>query len=263
MIIHTLGPAGTSSYDAALELFPKSSIKLAANFDALFGELEASRKIGFVPVENSLHGSVDEVIDLLVASDLKIWKTFDVSIHYAFGALDLKKVTKIASHPQAIAQCRSYLKKHYPNAEHFPVSSTAFAIELGLKDTTIGVIAREATMRARRLPVIAPEIQRKGNATRFAIVAAKDPFPKDMRTHMSIALHPLPTEDRPGLLHQLLTPFKIYDINLTRIENRPTGKRLGDYIFFLDFIGNPKDMRMKKALQELASLATVQILGEW
>ncbi len=263
MMIHTLGPAGTSSYDAALELFPRSSIELAANFDALFQMLEAGNAIGFVPIENSVHGSVDEVIDLLVESGLKMWKTFDVSIHCAFGALDGKKVTKIASHPQALVQCRPYLKKHYPKAEYFPVSSTAFAIELGLTDKTIGVIARASTMRERGLPVITPEIQRKGNTTRFAIVSAKDPFPDSMRTHMSIALHPLPTEDRPGLLHQLLTPFKIYDINLTRIENRPTGKRLGDYIFFLDFIGSSEDGRTKKALAELSSLAAVQVLGEW
>lgn len=263
MIIHTLGPAGTSSYDAALEFFPKSSIKLAANFDALFQMLEAGNNIGFVPIENSLHGSVDEVIDLLVASDVKIWKTFDVAIHYAFGALDRRKVTKIASHPQAIAHCRPYLKKHYPHVEYFPVSSTAFAIELGLKDRTIGVIARQATMRARRLPVIRSEIQRKGNTTRFAVISARDPFPTSKRTHMSIALHPLSAEDRPGLLHQLLTPFKVYDVNMTRIENRPTGKKLGDYNFFIDFLGHPNDARTKKVLAELTQFAEINILGEW
>jgi prephenate dehydratase len=80
---------------------------------------------------------------------------------------------------------------------------------------------------------------------------------------MSIAIHPLPDKDKPGLLHQLLTPFKVYDVNLTRIENRPTGKKLGDYNFFVDFVGNPDDARTKKVLSELQELADIRVLGAW
>lgn len=262
MILHTLGPAGTSSHDAAIELFPDATIKLAPNFDALFETLQQSDGIGFVPVENSLHGSVDEVVDLLISTDLKMWKTYDVAIHYALGGLDGKKITKIASHPQALVQCREFLHAKYPQTERFPVSSTAYAIELGLKDETIGVIARANTMRSHGLPVLQEDIHRPGNTTRFAIVAKTDPFPGTAKTQMSIVIHP-PKEDRPGLLHLLLTPFKVYDVNLTRIENRPTGKRLGDYNFFVDFVGSPEDARTQKVLEELKQLAEIRVLGEW
>lgn len=262
MIIHTLGPAGTSSHDAAIELFPDTEIILAPNFDALFDTLQKTGDKGFVPIENSLHGSVDEVLDLLIATDVKMWRTYDVSIHYAFGAMDPKKVTKIASHSQALAHCREYLHDAYPDTERFPVSSTAFAIELGLKDEAIGVIARESTMRKLGLPVIKKDVHRAGNTTRFAVVSKADPFPDRPKTQMSIVIHP-PKQDRPGLLHLMLTPFKVYDVNLTRIENRPTGKKLGDYNFFIDFIGNALDARTVKVLGELKEIADIRILGEW
>ncbi len=262
MTVLTLGPAGTHSHDAAIELFPDAVITLAANFDVLFETLQKSGGIGFVPVENSLHGSVDEVVDLLIATDLKIWRAYDVAIHYAFGGLNEKKISKIASHSQALAHCREYLHENFPHTERFPVSSTAYAIELGLKDETMGVIARESTMRQRGLPIIQTDVHRLGNTTRFAVISKTDPFPNIPKTHMSIVIHP-PKNDHPGLLHMLLTPFKVYDVNLTRIENRPTGKRIGDYNFFVDFIGGPDEPRTKKVLEELSRLAEIRILGEW
>ena len=80
---------------------------------------------------------------------------------------------------------------------------------------------------------------------------------------MAIALHPHPFDDRPGYLHRLIMPFKVYDLNMSRIENRPTGKKLGDYNFFIDFTGSPDDARVKKAFEELSELAEIQILGVW
>lgn len=262
MTIFTLGPAGTHSHDAVVELFPDATIELAPNFDALFDALQKSSGIGFVPVENSLHGSVTEVLDLLIASDVKMWRTYDVSIHYAFGGLDEKKMTKIASHSQALAHCKEFLHKNFPDAERFPVSSTAYAVELGLKDPSIGVVARESTMIQRGLPILRKDVHRAGNTTRFAIVSKSDPFPEHKKTHMSIVIHP-PKDDRPGLLHLMLTPFKVYDVNMTRIENRPTGKKLGDYNFFIDFVGSSDDARTQKVLGELRELAEIKILGEW
>jgi prephenate dehydratase len=260
-VLWCLGPAGTSSYDGALELFPKATIKLSANFDALFEMLRRTNGVGFVPIENSLHGSIDEVLDLLIATGVKIWRTYDVAIHYAFGAVDPKKISQVASHPQALAHCRQFLRKHYPLIEYFPVNSTAYAIELALKHSTIGAIGRVTTMRQRGLPVLHTEIQGKGNTTRFAIVATKNPFPNIKPRRMSIVLRP--TGDRPGLLHDLLTPFKVYDVNLTRIESRPAGTRLGEYVFFVDLEGNASDARTKKVFEELRRFAEITVLGEW
>lgn len=257
----TLGPSGTFSHEAALSLYPKSKILFSPNFDALFTTLQKNGDIGLVPLENSLHGPVDEVLDLLRHTDVKIWKTEDILVRHAFGAVDPSAIRKVASHPQALAQCRAYLRAHYPDIEPFPISSTASGVDLALKDPTVAAIASAKLMRERGLPVIQDNIQKDGNTTRFGIVAKEDPFPDSAKTQMGVALHP--REDRPGLLHELLTPFKIYDVNLTRIESRPTGDKLGDYVFFVDFLGDRSSARVQKTLGEIGKIAEIKILGEW
>lgn len=259
----TLGPAGTFSHEAALSLYPQASIELCANFDILFETLQKKGGIGFVPVENSLRGSVDEVLDLLTATDVKIWRTADVAVHQAFGARDVRKVERVASHPQALGQCRAYLRRKHPSLERFPVSSTTFAVDLALKDPAIAAIASPKAMRLRGLPILEREIQGKGNTTRFALVAKEDPFPKIPKSHMSMVLMLHPNQDHPGLLHDLLTPFKIYDVNLTKIASRPTGEKLGDYAFFVDFDGTGDSARVQKLFEELGDVADIKILGEW
>ncbi len=215
-----------------------------------------------MPVENSLHGSIDEILDLLRETDVKIWRMHDVRIRHAFGCSDPGKITTIASHPQALRQSRLWLKKNFPEAIHLSTASTAAAVELANADSSIGAIASAKLLQSSGLTLVSEDIEAANNTTRFAVVSVTDPFPGAKRTQMSIAIHP-PKDDRPGLLHLLLTPFKVYDVNMTRIENRPTGKKLGDYNFFIDFVGSPDDERTKKVLSELRQLAEIRVLGEW
>ncbi len=262
--IYTLGPAGTFSHSAAETIFPGKDISFAQNFDMLFDALnQHPEALGVVPIENSLHGSVDEILDLLRESKAKIWRMHDVSIKHAFGALDVKKIKRVASHAQALRQCRKWLRDNHPLAEHLSTPSTAAAVHMALADDQIGAIASEVLIKKSGLPLIASDIEGSGNTTRFGIVSATDPFPGEKRMYMAIALHMRPKVDRPGLLHALLTPFKVYDVNMTRIENRPTGKRIGDYNFFIDFQGSKDDARTQKVLEELNEMAEIQILGEW
>lgn len=264
MIIHTLGPAGTFSHEATEAIFPNGDIRFSPNFDHLFDELMAAQTdIGVVPIENSLHGSIVEIIDLLRESDVKVWKMHDVAIRHACGCTDESQVSTVASHPQALRQSRAWLKKNFPDALHLPTSSTAAAVEIAKKDPTIGAIASESLIASSGLKLISRDVEGESNTTRFGIVSVTDPFPTLKRTRMSIALHPRAGEDKPGLLHRLLTPFKVYDVNLTRIENRPTGKKLGDYNFFVDFVGSSGDPRTQKVLTELQELADIRVLGEW
>lgn len=264
MKVCVLGPAGTFSEEAALTFFPEADLELLPNLDDLFESIGREGKLGFVPFENSLHGSVDEVLDFLVQTTVCVWRTHDVRIVHAFGARDPKTVTKIASHPQAIAQCRPYLRRRFPHVELFPVNSTVSAIDLALRDPTVGAIALKKTMEERGLAVVSEEVEGENNTTRFAVVAKDDPFPASARTQMGIVFHPV--GDRSGLLHDILVPFKIYDVNLTRIENRPTGRKLGDYLFFLHFQGTRSDARVLKVLEELGRIKEIEIvkvLGEW
>lgn len=262
MTIHTLGPAGTFSHEATEKLFPNEKIVFAPNFDALFTQLEKHpADIGIVPIENSLHGSVDEILDLLYESKVRIVRTHDLAIKHAFGAQGSGAIQKVSSHSQALRQCRKWLKEHYPDAEQVPASSTAAAAALAAQDASVGAIASVAVLKANGLTVLSEDIEGDGNTTRFAVVSVTDLFATEKRTHMTIVLNP--TGDRPGLLHALLTPFKVYDVNLTRIESRPSGERFGHYVFYLDFLGSPEDERTKKVLEELRQHATITILGQW
>ncbi len=262
MKVHALGPAGTFSHEAAEKIFPSGKIVFAPNFDALFSALQKNPKeIGVVPIENSLHGSVDEILDLLYESNVRIFRTVDLAIKHAFGALGPENIQRVASHAQALRQCRKWLKANYPHAEHVPTSSTAAAAALAAGDPSVAAIASVQVLRAHGLSVLAEDVEGDGNTTRFAVVSVTDPFKDEKRTSMTIVLNP--TGDRPGLLHALLTPFKVYDVNLTRIESRPSGERFGHYVFYLDFLGSPDDERTKKVLAELSAYAEVTILGLW
>jgi prephenate dehydratase len=261
MRLLTLGPAGTFSHEAAEAFHPDAEIVFAANFDSLFQRLQHEGGAGFVPVENSLHGPVDEVLDLLHRTDVKIWKTEDVAVRQCFGALDRSKVKKIASHPQALSQCRLFLRENFPDAEHVPTNSTAAAVEMALLDPAVGAIASERAMRERGLPILQEDVQKRGNTTRFAIVAREDPFPGRPKTQMCVTIHGY--EDRPGMLHDLLSPFKKHGVNLSRIESRPTGEKLGDYIFFVDFSGTPDMPHVAKVLADVGAMAVIRVLGEW
>ena len=264
MKIATLGPAGTFSHEAATTLFSDKEIELAPNFDVVFDMVESGKHLGFVPFENSVQGSVHEVLDLLVERDAQIFRTYDVNIHHALGAQNADVVTTIASHPQALAQCRKYLHENYHNAERFPVSSTAYALDLAREDPTMAVIAPKQTIEEVGLELIDEDLQENGNMTRFAVIAKEDPFPDEERHFMGLVFHPI--ADRPGLLHHILVAFKIYDVNLTKIENRPTGKGIGDYHFYVHFEGDPHDARVQKCLEELNTIKEIEIvkmLGEW
>jgi len=141
------------------------------------------------------------------------------------------------------------------------VSSTAYAIDLASKDPSIAAIAREEAIRERGLLILDRNIEGDKNTTRFGIIAKADPYPDLKRSRVGIVLHP--REDRAGLLHALITPFKIYDVNMTKIESRPTGERIGDYFFFIDFEGKENDARVQKVFGEIREIADITVLGTW
>lgn len=262
MKILTLGPEGTFSSEAAQQLFPNEQIIYAPNFDAMFLMLEEEPEIiGIVPIENSLHGSVHEVLDFLYRTKVRIWQVHDLRIRHAIGALKPGNITRIASHPQALAQCSTYLREHYPDAERFPVSSTRYAIDLARENSDTAAIAPDKTLEKQGFPLLDRNIEGSNNTTRFAVVGVADPYPGTQRTHTSIVLHP--HEDRPGLLHALITPFKVYDVNMSKIESRPSGEKLGDYIFFIDFNGTEENPRVQQVFAELRPIAAITVLGIW
>jgi len=263
----TLGPAGTYSHRAARAvaddvLFRES---VTAIVDAVAGG-EYDR--GVVPVENSIEGSVAESLDALTEADVSVVREIVTPIRHALLA-QAETFETVASHSQALAQCRDYLQREYPDARREAVASTARGVERAREDPSVAGIGHPANATADdndgvELRVLAEDIQdRSSNATRFLVVA-----PGDQRTEAggksSVVVYP--GANYPGLLLELLSAFAERDVNLSRIESRPSGERLGDYLFHIDFEAGLYEQRAQAALadvEEIASNGWVRVLGSY
>ncbi|WP_423743481.1 prephenate dehydratase (plasmid) [Haladaptatus sp. SPP-AMP-3] len=245
----TLGPAGTYSHRAA------SAVAEDVEFlESVTGIVEAvadgDYPRGVVPIENSIEGSVTGTLDALADNDVAVVRELVTPIRHALMAQSAEFDT-VASHAQALAQCRSYLETEYPDAKREAVTSTARGVEHARADPSVAAIAHPDN--AEELEVLAEDIQeRTSNATRFFVVAPAD---ERSRAGGKSSLVVYPGANYPGLLLSLLEPFAERAINLTRVESRPSGERLGDYVFHLDFEAGLYEERAEEALAEVESLA--------
>lgn len=265
-----LGPAGTFSEEAAArrsksggETVPCSSLE-AVFAGIASGQLDE----GVIPVENSIEGGVGAALDLLATAEgLSITGEIILPVEQALLALPgtgIGQIKQVLSHPQALAQCRSYLNSVLPGAETFEASSTAEAARLvaasGGSRAAVGP-ARAAALY--KLKVLATGINDcRENVTRFLVVsgAASPAVSPDMaKTSVVIWI-----ADRPGALHDILREFTLAGLNLTRIESRPAKSRLGDYLFFIDFLGYRADQVVERALANITRQSLrLKILGSY
>jgi len=245
----TLGPAGSYSHRAAGAVSDDVSFReTKTDVVALVASGEYER--GVVPIENSIGGSVSESLDALADYEVAVVGEIVTPINHALIAQE-ETFHTVASHPQALAQCREYLDEHYPDAEREAVSSTTAGVERAAGDDGVAAIAHPDNAEGD-LRVLAERIQdRASNETRFFVVA-----PADERSESggksSFVVYP--DSDYPGLLLRLLEPFSERDINLTRVESRPSGERLGDYVFHIDVAAGLYEERTQAALAEIEDI---------
>jgi prephenate dehydratase len=263
MIIGFLGPAGTFTEEAASKIPGE-----LRSFDSIVEVLEAVKtrevETGVVPVENSVEGSVGVTLDLLAQEDsLKIMQEIILPIrqHLLLNpGVKLEDVREIYSHSQALAQCRHYLEKlGKPTRATVSTTAAAKAIKGKLKAAAIGT-SRAAEIYG--LEIAAPDIQDySNNTTRFLAIGYEDHActGKD-KTSIVFSL----PDDHPGGLYDLLGEFATFNINLTKIESRPSKERLGSYIFFLDFEGHREEETIRNVLNNIRSkVGYVKILGSY
>lgn len=260
-MIVTLGPEGTFSSVATQEIFPKERVIYEQNFYSIFQKLKLHGGKAVLPLENSVQGTVREVWNFLNESNFKIFHVYRLSIGYSLGARK-KTFAKIASHPQALGQCRMIIQKYYSEKDIIPVSSTAQAIRLAEEDSTVAAIAAPDSLAQSSLEIIRKNLKiNDENATLFGVIARKPLLKEKKIGQMSVVV--APRKDRPGLLFDLLKPFSEENVNLTRIESQAAGKKLGDYVFFMDFKGDLKNASVKRVLKKLEKLARVKVIGEY
>jgi prephenate dehydratase len=275
----TLGPAGTYSHRAARAIADGDIVFTESVTDIIESVSEGHHDRGVVPVENSIEGSVTEALDAFTEYEVAVVREIITPIRHALLAQS-ETFETVASHAQALAQCRSYLEERYPEATLESVTSTARGVERAREDPTVAAIGHPANAdtedRANGgstegngetgdgLLVLGEDIQdRSSNATRFLVVA-----PPDERTSAGskTTFIVYPSVDYPGLLLRMLEPFADRDINLTRVESRPSGERLGDYVFHIDIAAGLYEQRTQDALaavEEIAADGWVRRLGSY
>ncbi|MDA1189228.1 MAG: prephenate dehydratase [Chloroflexi bacterium] len=263
-----LGPAGTYAEQAAVSYDPDAEGVPCPSIPAVAQAVErGDADEGVVPIENSLQGSVTFTLDLLIHdSNLFIRNELVLPIHHSLLAAPgtrAKDITVIYSHPQALAQCQDYIAKHHPKAEVVASLSTATAVqELAKHGKNAAAIGNLRAAELYGAEVLASNIEdNPNNVTRF-VVLGKTPSARTGSDKTSICFWF--DDDAPGLLYKVIKSFHELEINLAKIESRPTRESLGRYIFLIDMDGHRDDARVKKALAEVEKQVSIlKVFGSY
>lgn len=264
-----LGPAGTFSEEAVTKyLNGRKAYPVACNtLDEICRGIQEYRwEEGLLPVENSTEGAVGRTMDLLVEySSLKIRQEILLPVRHNLMAppgVTMEQIELVVSHPQALSQCRRYLEENLPWAATREMASTAHAArEVAKGNRPWAALASAVAASTYGLKILARDINDCGeNVTRFLVLGREEAKPAGANKTSII----LTVNDRPGALYSILGEFARRGINLTRIESRPSKKRLGEYIFFIDFAGHKDHPEVAEALQKIKEKCiTCQVAGSY
>ena len=267
-----LGPVGTFTEIALSQIKQaKRATQVPVNHVAEAIELVLSKKVdrAVIPVENSIEGGVSATLDALAGTEkIRIYGEYLVPVTFNLvvrPGVKLKDIKTIATHPVAYAQSRKWLLEKLPKHVHIPASSTAAAardlLENGIADAAI---AAPTITNHFKLSTLAKNIgENKKAQTRFIQIGLSGDLPKPTGADKTSVIVELPT-DRPGTLLEMLEQFATRGVNLTRIESRPIGDRLGRYRFNIDAEGHVLDESVGEALSGLHRFSPkVTFLGSY
>ncbi len=275
-----LGPPGTYAEQAAIlyvnwlshnqglqaTLCPYPSIA-----QTLRAVAQSQVNLAVVPVENSIEGSVTMTMDTLWQLDnLQIQMALVMPIvHTLISCADsIENIKTVYSHPQALAQCQKWLEQFLPNVHLIPANSTTEALQTLKQDYTAATISSERAAQLYNLPVLVNGINdHPENCTRFWVISQTD-MPNNYKksslkvSHTSLAFSV--GANLPGALVKPLQIFAQLNINLSRIESRPTKRSLGEYLFFIDAEADTSQIQIQSALQELTVYTEIlKIFGSY
>ncbi|MFB3880037.1 MAG: prephenate dehydratase [Armatimonadota bacterium] len=259
------GPAGSfthiaarTKFGSAAELQPCDAIA-----DVFVAVEKRDADLGVVPIENTTAGVVPFTLDAFTESNLAICAELyvDIEQYLLSRAPALEEVKRVYSHPNAIGQCRIWLRANLPGAEVVPVGSTARAAELAAEEPTSAAIAPALAGELNNLPVLRAKIHdRPGNRTRFVVIGqtAAAPSGADKTSLLFSVPH------RAGALYSALGVFDSHQTNMTFIQSHPTKQTPWEYMFFVDVQGHERDPGLAQALQELrAHTLVLRVLGSY
>jgi len=260
------GEIGAYSEEAAFRFFGASTqLKPCESLEDVFKAVEQDEvQFGVVPAENSLEGSISRVYDLLLDSNLKVCGETDLRVvHCLIGVPEarLDLIKRVYSHPQALGQCKTFLR--HLGCELIPTHDTAGSVKI-IKEkgtTDRGAVASARAAEIYGMKVLAREIEdNPNNFTRFFILSKQD-SPPSGNDKTSIVFS---VKHKPGALYEALKELAVRNINLTKIESRPTRQKPWEYNFYLDFEGHRQDKVSQEALDSLENTSLfVKVLGSY
>ena len=262
--IATLGPDGTFSELATRKQFGlEIDLKLTSSIEEVFRLVEADHcDFGVVPVENSAEGGIHLTLDRLLTTSLKISGEVDLRIkHCLIGSAGNTSPTKVLAHQQALAQCRQWLDVNLPSSERVACASNSDAVRQVLDNPTCVAIAAGEAADAFGLQILQADIEdQPGNTTRFLVLGRHGVLPSG-RDKTSLVMS---AQERPGALHALLEPLSEHNINMTRVESRPSRTEMWEYMFFIDIEGHVQNSNVESALSQMkANAAMFKVLGSY
>ena len=261
------GEPGAYSEAALLEYFENKVVAVGhARFEDVFEAVEKGAcRYGFIPIENSLAGSIHRNYDLMREHDLFIIGETTLRIRHCLIAApgtSLENIRVVNSHPQALDQCRGYLNRH-PGIRVEPVYDTAGAVKqlAESRDPTLAAIASRRAAELYGMQILKEGIEDDAaNYTRFLVLSTQPADPTaDAKTSIVVSL-----VNQPGSLFKALSVFALRDIDLTKLESRPLVGQPGEYLFYIDFAGSTADQKVIKALNHLEEYAVLlRVLGSY
>jgi len=262
------GERGAFSEIAAIKFFG-SSIKpiLCKTFGEVFQRINRKEaEYGILPIENSQTGGINEVHDLLLHQELFAVGEVKLMVEHCLitkGEINFKLIEKVYSHPQALAQCEGFLSKNLPHCQVIPVYDTAGSVKMikELKRNNVAAIASSWAAELYGLKILSLGIQdNKYNYTRFLVLSPEiSSEAKNNKTSIIFAV-----VNKPGALYKCLKEFAIRNIDLSRLESRPSKREPWEYIFYTDFDKGLFEQSAQKALEALKKCTTfIKIIGTY
>jgi prephenate dehydratase len=252
MKVALLGPEGTFTHQAAEEYFTDLQPCFCSTIEEVF---ESDIEVKLVPVENSLGGGVRDTIDLIRETENKVTgeKLLPINHTVVSSEESIEDVDTVISHPQALAQCQEFVATHELDTRE--ADSTADAAEN--LSSGEAALASKVTADIYDLNILGESVQDEDtNTTRFLILNSEV---EAEPSKTSLILEP--EEDRPGILHAMLSCFSGHQINLTHIQSRPTKQELGKYYFYVE--AEAHGQKLEKAIKALETYGHVNKLGEY
>ena len=267
MKIFFLGPEGTNSDLAARNIFKDGGdYNPLPSIEDIFEKVAMSHSYyGVIPFENSYQGVINSSLNCLIDYDLKILKELNFSISHNLCSMNkkcnLNEIKKITSHPQVFGQCANWMRNNIPDAEKLVATSTAEAASQAEKDKNLFCIANSYAIKIFNLYTHLENIQDSNdNKTRFLVIG-KSIEEKSDQNKTSVMINIV---DKPGSLMSILQPFTELNINMTRIETRPSRNNEYLHTFFIDFEGYYEDEAVIKLLEILEEMSEeLRIIGSY